>query len=398
MHASLIQFNRVSTTQMPPDLGEKVGSFGLGLLRIGFGKTVEVTYDSEKSAVGFRASNYSLLTRISAIIGSILILPVTALLAGIGCIGLACSNSHADVHAKYFEWLKNRKASPVEPPAVPPKTDGEDISLKGKPVQNPFSRKFARADGFDLNGVFGKPSVLSVLGHLQKDKVVDEIIKKWHVIETQKPDQKDLSLVDLMAKFLRGGTCYGQAMNILELLGLKNVKEISEEYLATNMTWQHYVYFQIVHILHVFLLNCSSAYVQGLSVKEAREKIEPLFPHHNKKGHSSSKMKLTDLDKEILVGNFSDFIKMHVRGNDSNDSKHDYAVQISLKGTSSGHAAIIYYSETEQRYFWYDPYLPDYGLFSTDDHRVFFRGVAEKLIEYQIRPDFTHLQFTAYKL
>ena len=409
MYPSLIQFNRCSLILMPADIGEKMSDVGFGLLRIAFGKTFEVTQISDKDSPKFQEVERSLFARISAIVCAILIFPVTAVLAGIGCIGIGWSASHAELHAKYLDQLNvsqqkldtEIKNNNEEETIINPPLKTEDCSnptFTDKSLENPFTCKFSRADSLDLNGVFGKPRVLATLEHLQKDAMIKEVIEQWYNVEKGKSNQKDLSLVDVMTGYLKGGTCYGQAMNILELLGSKKVNEISEEYIANNMTWQHYAYYQIVHILHVFILNCHSAYAYGLSVKEATEKLESVFPHYKKRGHSTEKMNLKDLQPDILVGNFSDFIKMYVRGNESDGLKHDYAVQVGLNGAASGHAGIIYYSETQERYFWYDPYLPDYGLFSTNDYKNFFKGVANKLLEYKERPDFTHLKFTAYQL
>jgi hypothetical protein len=101
----LVCFNRINKDSSV-DLGEKIGDFGLGLLRIGFGKTVTVQ-ESIKSPVQtplkspvqtpFTQTVYSTITRIAAIALFILAFPLTILLAGIGSVGTAFSKSHKKV-------------------------------------------------------------------------------------------------------------------------------------------------------------------------------------------------------------------------------------------------------------------------------------------------------------
>lgn len=393
MHTCLIQFNRLPQVECKADGGEKVAHGGLGLLRLCFGKSVKVTENHL-----FKAEDRPLLVRIAAIVLAVLILPVTLILTAIGSIGLACSKSHPGLVDKYLAGLITNTPKPVSnapPLEVPP----QPSQPNPPPSPSPFTKKFERAAGIDFSSVWAKPQVKAALEHLQKDKLLANLLNVWLLRENQMPESKNLNLVDAVFLQLAKGTCYGQAMNILELLGSNKAEAISDQFIIDNMNWQHYVYFQILHTLDVFLDKQGNAtLVNGVNVRQAKKHLTSIFPHHNRKGYSTHRWKFAEFDKEKLIGEFSDFIKQHVRGNHSTSDQHDYAVQITLTGEKFGHAGIIYYSETQKRYFWYDPYRRDYGLFSCADHKAFFNGLADKLLEYKTEKIFTHLKFTAYKI
>lgn len=284
-------------------------------------------------------------------------------------------------------------------PVVDSEKATSDNTASIPPSDARFTQKYHRAIGLDFNNdIFAKPLVYNVLEYLQNsDPKLKKSIEIWYSFYKQDPSHANLSLIDAVCAELQGGTCYGQAMNILSLLGKNNSEEITEEFLIKKMNRHHYVCYQIVHTLHIFMLNISANYVQGLHVPSAKEKLESLFPHYNNKGKESQAYKLLDSDQETLAGELSDFIKIHARNHDSAGQQQDYAVQVTLLGNQSGHAAILYYSETQGKYFWYDPYKSDFGLFSTTDCSTFMRGVAEKLVSYK-DSDLVNVKFTAYKL
>lgn len=431
MSKLLIHFYRNSPINNQPDFGERVAKVGLGLLRLSFGKTVQVTYTEGQSHPSFKPLNRSVLTRIAAIIISILTLPASLLLAGIGCIGLNYSKSHPHLYSQYIAQVKAAKPAPnprsdvpknpVENPPAQPRSDVPKNPVKNPPAQpqadvpkNPvedlpepqpeapsgtFSKKFERHDGLNFSTIWAKPQVNQTLDHIKKTMNLEQLLNVWLSHERQQPGKENITLLDAMSAHLAGGTCYGQAMNILSLVGSKKSEEITEEYLHKNMSWKSYVYYQILHTLDVFLANLGpTAFVNGMDVKATKRKTASLFPHHKKMGYSTPQWKLTKFDKELLVGEFSDFIKQHIRGNNPTADKRNYAVQVTLLGKDSGHAGIVYYSETQRRYFWYDPYRPDYGLFSSEGHKTFFRGLADKLMEYKAEKKFTDVKFIAYRL
>lgn len=404
MRTSLIQFNRSSLFESKADGGEKAAHGGLGLLRLCFGKTVKVTANNLKSS--FKALDRCLLIRIAAVGLAVLILPVTLLLTTIGFIGLACSKSHPRLVDKYLSQLITNESStqliteqPLALPIIvtPPETPIPQPKTSVSP--STFTKKFGRAESIDFSSVWAKPQVYAVLEHLQKDERLAKLLNVWHLRENQKPGKEKLTMVDAISLELAKGTCFGQAMTILELLSSNSAEAISDHFIITNMSWKKHVYFQILHTLDIFLRNQGDvAWVNGVNVKDFKQHVSSLFPNHNRKGYSTPHWKLEKFDKEVLLGEFSDFIKQHVRGNNPTSDKHDYAVKITLIGENSGHAGIIHYSETQQRYFWYDPYRADYGLFSSEDHQIFFKGLVDKLLDYKTEKIFTKIGFTAYKI
>lgn len=90
----LITFNRKNGA----DFSEKLGNIGLGLLRIGCGRTVTVTNKSL-----FTEKPYSTTARIAAIALFIFALPFTSILALIGCLSTAVSKSHAKMFQLYTQ-------------------------------------------------------------------------------------------------------------------------------------------------------------------------------------------------------------------------------------------------------------------------------------------------------
>jgi hypothetical protein len=112
----LTTFNR-NNIENNADLGEKIGSIGLGLLRIGFGKTVtaeKLSDDSDKTI--FTKKAYSTSARVVAIALFILALPITLLFTGIGCVGTAFSKSHKHISNLYiqFEVPNNKSPKPAK--------------------------------------------------------------------------------------------------------------------------------------------------------------------------------------------------------------------------------------------------------------------------------------------
>jgi hypothetical protein len=100
----LTTFNR-NNIENNADLGEKIGNVGLGLLRIGFGKTVtveKISDDPDKTV--FTKKAYSTSARVTAVALFILAFPLTILLGGIGCVGVAFSKSHKQIFNSYIQF------------------------------------------------------------------------------------------------------------------------------------------------------------------------------------------------------------------------------------------------------------------------------------------------------
>lgn len=109
----LTTFDRKSNVESKADLGEKIGNIGLGLLRIGFGRAVtveKISDDTHKSV--FTKKEHSISARVLAVALFVLALPVTILLAGIGCIGMAFSKSHEQIFSLYVQFDALKRTSP----------------------------------------------------------------------------------------------------------------------------------------------------------------------------------------------------------------------------------------------------------------------------------------------
>lgn len=132
MSSSLIYFYRIDNQERAADLGEKIGNFGLGLLRIGFGRTIVVERMSDSlGGITFSEKRYSTCQRLSALVLFFLALPATILLACIGVIAISCSTSQRQMFQFYND-----------PNLFPQKK--EKLDLKNKEVAATFIQKHAR--------------------------------------------------------------------------------------------------------------------------------------------------------------------------------------------------------------------------------------------------------------
>ncbi len=99
--------------EIKPDFAEKVGDFGLLLLRAGFGKMVTMvtmaTAESKNGGTKFLETNFSTVMKVFTIIGFFLTLPLSGLFAAIGAVATACSNSHKQMYKSYTHFENTSK-------------------------------------------------------------------------------------------------------------------------------------------------------------------------------------------------------------------------------------------------------------------------------------------------
>lgn len=259
----------------------------------------------------------------------------------------------------------------------------------------PFSKKFDTVVNFDSrHPILGIPVVETILQKISEDPLLHKVLTAWH----KQAEHRARPVARAVAQCLDRGTCYGQSMKIFELLDSTERKDITPEYIHKNMVYEDYVRYQILHHLKVFVSNQSSKFFYGVDTKSAKEKLRLFFPHHAKAGRKSEWLKLAKLDRDMFIGRLSDFIRNDIRGRQSKVQKRDYAIKITLFGERSGHAAIIHYSETQNRFFWYDPYRKEYGMFTATHQGEFIKSVAAKILEYKDDVHFNRLSFTAYRI
>lgn len=142
----LVNFNRNESYENQADLSEKIGKFGLGLLRIGFGKTFEVRklILNQRSALTYKSHIYSIGERVGAIALFILALPITALLAGIGCVGVAFSNSH---HQMFDLYKQNKRMKTNDRTTNQTKRKSTQIKITSAASVNKNSIQVSRIGG-----------------------------------------------------------------------------------------------------------------------------------------------------------------------------------------------------------------------------------------------------------
>ncbi len=163
----LIKFNRSLEGLPSADFWEKTGDLGFGLLRLGLGKTVNVMTPN-----AFRQAQRSLAERIVCVALSVLIFPVTLILAGVGSLGYAVSQSRKEVLSKYSD-KKNLQESDVS------------LSVKAPDIKREsIQEKFKREDKISL------PHYEHFLDwHLERESRIADL-----VLEMVKQELPDLSL------------------------------------------------------------------------------------------------------------------------------------------------------------------------------------------------------------
>lgn len=106
----LTSFHRASGFAIQADLGEKLGNIGLGLLRIGFGKTVSVQKISNNRDIQLKPSfAYPISVRIAAIALYAITFPITIPLTLIGCIGATLSTSHKQLFSAFQSQILHQE-------------------------------------------------------------------------------------------------------------------------------------------------------------------------------------------------------------------------------------------------------------------------------------------------
>jgi hypothetical protein len=196
----LVCFNRINKDSNV-DIGETIGDFGLGLLRIGFGKTVTVGNSINSGGqTTFTQTVYSTIARITAIALFILAFPLTILLAGIGSIGTALSKSHEKV---FKSFITNDASKQVK--FIAPRVGSRNSANPDAPAQNllpllagksaergacPTSqkRKYPPASVYDTVRVLPSGSLTSVhgIGELFLDS---EILEKLDILEKREIEE-----------------------------------------------------------------------------------------------------------------------------------------------------------------------------------------------------------------
>ncbi|MBS0655810.1 MAG: hypothetical protein JSR46_08540 [Verrucomicrobia bacterium] len=247
----------------------------------------------------------------------------------------------------------------------------------------PFSKRYdpITLPNFSTDS-YAKQFVLSIVDELRKDPLLDKAMCVWHCAEQKKLGLPQAALIDLLATKLNVGTCYGEAMKILELVAGHDRKSVTDEWLYQRLSVADIVRYQILHYLSLVVR-------EDVSMKRA---ITNRFPHQVANGTVSKEIPFTALHKDDLVGRLSDFLRFELRG-----EERDYLLLVCFRAVFEwAHAAVIYYSEPQKQFFWYDPYK-DNGLYSTNNRSNFLKGVAEKICSKRCQ-NMKTFWFTAYQL
>lgn len=372
-----IQLNREVSIQSINDFKKEIETIQTGLLRLHLGKTIRVASIgiSSKSEQSFQP----LVAQIGSLVLFVLLIPASGPSTSLGYL------------ASSFVQNKRR----VKQQILQKKMPGKDHSA----ILPIFSRKFARCHTLDCASIEGKAAIHIELTKLQQEELMQKIIEAWYLAEQQASLNKEASLVDLMAVAVQKGTCYGQAMKILQVLGSEQSEDITERYLIKCIKEDlHYMHYQILHQLEVFLNNQRSVYAYGLCIQTAKNKLQSLFPSSGKIPHSSGKKDLEYSDSESLEKELLDFIGFLPCSDGSNGRTYAHVIFVNLFNPENGHMITIYYNEIKQRYFWYDPFTDKDGLFSAGNQKAFLEGSVGKLLEYKNSKQWVYFELTAYKL
>lgn len=303
----------------------------------------------------------------------------------------------------------------LDPPDHKNPFSSQEATLKSPIKRGALEKKHARFMSDDVSTTNGKVLLGSVLQAAYKNVTLGCTLNIYYSIKRALPENQGLSDIDIIGKDIAQGTCYGQAMNLLEILSSSYSENCSVESIMEHMDPRKSITYQIVHMLIAYLngLEAEIFNFYKLNAKMMVADLEKIFPCYGKRKVSSEKISLGNMTQGDLSGHISDYLKLYTRPRDSENRSRDFIVVAELSNESEGHAALMYYSEKHKKYYWYDPFTWTGGFFSASNLREYLLGISERLIKYSQKqssfssenlwgllplPDiqFSHVHFIAY--
>lgn len=258
------------------------------------------------------------------------------------------------------------------------------IISQGSSLDKPgFKRESERAGTIDFKSELGKTYIRQALESLSQHGY-HTLIAAWE-IEQSKGAPRDP--IDLFATELQDGTCYGQTMTILEFLSAE--KEVSAGNMMSYLKPQKFIYYQIVHLLHVFLSKQKSRYAFGVEVNPALQKLVGLLPNHGRLIGKSGKFSLKEDSFPERLQDFPRQVNL--------SEETPFAITLTLLSDNDGHSMIVYYDNLKKNYYLYDPYSSFCGLFGSNERKVFFAQVIKHINEVY-SSTYTRINLQAYQL
>lgn len=228
----LTTFSRTDLIESHADLGEKIGDIGLGLLRIGFGKsfTVEKVLNNANKTV-FRRKMYSVSVKVAAIAVCILVLPLTILLASIGSIAVACSKSHREIFTLYslrtapkqvrFEGIQlDEKRVMQQRAAVPQERKIPSLSVMDTVIFSPGGVRSEHGSG----ELFSDREIIENLPLIRREEIGSGIYASY--------TENEKAIIQQQAT--RGCTAATAAMLIMDNGRTPNLRCLKERNLGTD--------------------------------------------------------------------------------------------------------------------------------------------------------------------
>lgn len=347
------------------DFCEKTANVTLAFLRISFGKTYTI---SDKYS--FTPKQTSSTARIAAIVASILLFPIAVIATTIGMIALYLSKSYWKVEGQFVDHSSNV---------------GDYFTKVTQP--NDISQHYNYSER--------KKVLAEVLQEIDKDENIRPLLNQYFSIKREKkeiPAKMEESVY--WKQYMKMGTCYGQAMAIFQ--NIKNDESDDfDERLIFDLNPKQFYKFQILHSIHVKLEGVDKQKVKNLLPVFAQDSDEERFFQPEPKLELNLK---TYVEKgcsdEEGIKDVQQKLSRLSTSEEEECPTSSYCFLIALRGESENHITTAYYSESQNKYFWHDPYSEKKGLFSSKDKDSFFNGLAVHLFQY--RKEFSTITITPY--
>jgi hypothetical protein len=342
------------------DTAEQVGQVAFAPLCWGWGKAVEV-YSSHQQLL-FRDVLISQKVRIISRILTICLLPLTLVFATIGWIACVYSKTYQE---RFSLFQAKKHIVPFEQASL--------NLVKLDPAQK-------------------KRIICEQIASLRLNHGLARAFSVWFQAE----GKSAINLEEAFFQSLQNGSCFGQTMNVFELM-LSGLPEMTPELVYQNLNPEKYIRYQIIHILHVFFQNENpDSMIGGVNVQPIVDKLNSLLPTYKRQTILSERIKLSNFTEEDLKMRISDYLRENINSSQVSEQQ-DSLIKVSLRSRADGHALLLYYSERTKTYYLCDNPGTSAGLFATNDRSQFLNGMTRKILEHRdSRWKFQFLQFAAF--
>lgn len=378
----LFFFDRDPKIDNQPDFNEKVANATLGLLRLSFGRSLEVKILDDGS-LNFKKRKHSTIKKAIALAALIFlsfpINPVCLITLPVILIGCIAASRSKSLHRLEKEFLldQQRKFHHHSPPCF----------------------------DFDSSDTKHAKIVKDVMREIEGHSFLSEMKEEW--LERQRKKNPSLTDQKIVQKSLLRGCCFGQVLTVKNIFYQHSFekKEMDSFCIKIKESGHEIIRDQILQSILVDAYNSIlasnpeiSKYLRNLvdRMKKYKKRMkgpdglsdknlkkirllgrfididEFLIELKDESKKISEKKSIKELTKKTLANDIKNFLR--------NDEKQILKFQLSKK-KGTGHTFVICFDPIKNLYIFYDSYSSSLGLFSSSDQDKFFKKVAKRILE-----------------